>query len=504
MDLPDGVRSSGAWFRIIDSPPNEEVDWLSPITSKYTLCATKSGKVVCWDISSNSQLSSWEPEEKWELWKCRVEFDERMVYFTMARITNDEEEDDRLMEFILMGLHFPADDRPPEFMQIARFSTMGLVINVFLLDPSARILAAFVYNLDTETICLYLIPDWEKREYVLINTGIACPPSSNWSCIIDGGDVVIHCEESARAIQYFYPVRLLKSYMQQMSSDATVIPAVSARLSPVKILEKQFLSPPCLYRVSPASALEETQERVEEDSDPYPAAHWYPESAHFVRQWWPTVPGIPRMSCTVVLLAHHEVDTQCDKYVLAQHYFRVPIRGAQPTDGTVQNHALLRRDDSVIRPAATLALATPPATPTTSEADIPDDELLRLTYVTDPFRIVCIPDASDIGDDDEADRPRPLCAVDFGHAVWIEYVVEEDAGGGSQSLSKRMRFVTFPPPRLIDGMPVRTPDVPCQVHTLQTPPELDLDTVETVNIDQAQGAVIASVKQGQIFILCYS
>lgn len=73
-----------------------------------------------------------------------------------------------------MGLHFPADDRPPEFMQIARFSTMGLVINVFLLDPSARILAAFVYNLDTETICLYLIPDWEKREYVLINTGIAC------------------------------------------------------------------------------------------------------------------------------------------------------------------------------------------------------------------------------------------------------------------------------------------------------------------------------------------
>jgi hypothetical protein len=25
-------------------------------------------------------------EEKWELWKCRVEFEERIVYFTMARI----------------------------------------------------------------------------------------------------------------------------------------------------------------------------------------------------------------------------------------------------------------------------------------------------------------------------------------------------------------------------------------------------------------------------------
>lgn len=27
-----------------------------------------------------------EPEKKWELWKCRVEFDERAVYFTMARV----------------------------------------------------------------------------------------------------------------------------------------------------------------------------------------------------------------------------------------------------------------------------------------------------------------------------------------------------------------------------------------------------------------------------------
>jgi len=25
-------------------------------------------------------------EKKWELWKCRVEFDERAVYFTMARV----------------------------------------------------------------------------------------------------------------------------------------------------------------------------------------------------------------------------------------------------------------------------------------------------------------------------------------------------------------------------------------------------------------------------------
>jgi len=41
------------------------------------------------------------------------------------------------------------------------------------------------------------------------------------------------------------------------------------------------------------------------------------------------------------------------------------------------------------------------------------------------------------------------------------------------------------------------------VRTLQVPDELDLDLVETINIDQSQGAVILSDRDGKIFILCY-
>jgi hypothetical protein len=89
----DGPSSSSAltypqrtWYKVVSAPPSEEVDWLSPITSSYTLCATKSGKVVCWDVQSDSCLAEWNPGERWELWKCRVEFDERTVYFTMAKI----------------------------------------------------------------------------------------------------------------------------------------------------------------------------------------------------------------------------------------------------------------------------------------------------------------------------------------------------------------------------------------------------------------------------------
>jgi len=75
----------GSWYKIVRAPPGEDVDWLSPISSSYTLCATKKGKVVCWDIQTDSSLAEWNPGDKWELWKCRVEFEQRAVYFTMAK-----------------------------------------------------------------------------------------------------------------------------------------------------------------------------------------------------------------------------------------------------------------------------------------------------------------------------------------------------------------------------------------------------------------------------------
>lgn len=74
------------WYKVVRAPPDEEIDWLSPITSSYTLCATKRGKVVCWDVQTDQALAEWNPGEKWELWKCRVEFEQRTVFFTMAKV----------------------------------------------------------------------------------------------------------------------------------------------------------------------------------------------------------------------------------------------------------------------------------------------------------------------------------------------------------------------------------------------------------------------------------
>ena len=203
--------------------------------------------------------------------------------------------------------------------------------------------------------------------------------------------------------------------------------------------------------------------------------------------------------------------------------------------------------------------------------DIQDDALMHLWYVSKPFEVVRVFDTPGMDEEDDvSERPRPLVAVDFGHAVWIEYNEvafgddeqqqqqqpqpdqdqvqdreldqeleleqsgaeeeeeengvengEEDTKTESSEVEveppKRLRFVSFPP-FSVDYDASTELESPLggggggggtahsyegDVRTLETPLELDLGTVETINIDQSQGAIILSDKGGRIFILCY-
>ncbi|KAF4621178.1 hypothetical protein D9613_001133 [Agrocybe pediades] len=418
-------REGQKWYKIVSAPPDEEVDWLSPITSSYTLCATKSGKVVCWDVQTDTCLAEWNPGARWELWKCRVEFEERTVYFTMAKVLTGSYDDDRVMEFVLMRLTFsdgPSGESsrtPPIFSHVTEFRTTGVVMNVFLLDPSIRLLSAFIWVSTSNTIGLYALPDWNNKEYVFIDTGIECVMSSNWSCILYQQNIVIHCEESDAAYQHFYPLSLLRSYTATLD-DTSATPVICGRVAPARTLKKKFIFPlipshdtdddhdnlaesdadseqdaggpssssapqnggssvtqtslaphnhssyiDILLSMVPPSSQETSLSTTSSSSsttlssssgpssssssssmvvsatlppnpNPYPFPPWYPESAHFVRQWWPSLPNIPRVSCTVVLLAAHDQNTHRTRFVLAQHYFRVPLDHAEWENDPIQ------------------------------------------------------------------------------------------------------------------------------------------------------------------------
>ncbi|KAI4522929.1 hypothetical protein K525DRAFT_237416 [Schizophyllum commune Loenen D] len=244
--------------------------------------------------------------------------------------------------------------------------------------------------------------------------------------------------------------------------------------------------------------------------NPFPFPHWYPESVHFVRQWWPSVPGIPRVSCTVCLLVSQDMYGRA-RFVLAQHYFRVPmcpVRLAGPRDSDDEEEqptdagadaglsATSSRTEAVKaaeRRKRAMANWHPrqgevdPNAGKTGQREEGEDAPMQMWYVSSPFDVVC--------------RQRPLVAVDFGHAVWLEYIEPEKEVQVHDE--ERLRFVTFP---LFDDGPDAKDDLRLaegQVRTLEVPKELDLNDVETINIDQSQGAVVLSVREGKIFILCY-
>ncbi|KAF7970813.1 hypothetical protein HWV62_22824 [Athelia sp. TMB] len=533
---PLRTEPDGKCYKVVSSPPKEEIDWLSPITSSYMLCATKSGKVVCWDVASDSSIAEWNPGQKWELWKCRVEFDERAVYFTMAKLLSDPKQlsDDRVMDFILMRLSFPDADvqSPPSFTPVSSFKTTGVVMNVFLLDPRRRILAMFIWVSGPNTIGLYTLLDWDTTAYVYVDTGIECLPTSNWSCILHDDEIVIHSEELDAAHQHFYPIELLQQHERNLSPQFPV-PAISARIYPARTQTRTFIYPPMTQanivseQVPSVSQVHDAATQISNDaSRPIPSSStppmtglntlaiaapstgtgttfaaglfssppWYPESAHFVRQWWPTLPGVPKVSCTVILLADHDPATHRTRFAFAQHYFTVPFDIPD-----IDRASATSNDENTTQPS--------------EDGVSHDPHMMKMWYVSTTHEVVYVQDSMD-DVNDAHDRSRPLVAVDFGHAVWVEYcqpAVERAADVASENPvlePKCLKFVTFP--SMTDDGPAGPNSggnmalLPDAVKTLDVPAELNLDAIETINIDQSQGAVILSSTDGKIFFLFFA
>ena len=74
-----------------------------------------------------------------------------------------------------------------------------------------------------------------------------------------------------------------------------------------------------------------------------------------------------------------------------------------------------------------------------------DDVLMCLWYVSKPFEVVRVFDTPGLDEEelDASDRPRPLVAVDFEHAVWIEYnegTFGDDSSSSSSSSQIRIRI----------------------------------------------------------------
>ncbi|KAE9388153.1 hypothetical protein BT96DRAFT_1004444 [Gymnopus androsaceus JB14] len=191
------------------------------------------------------------------------------------------------------------------------------------------------------------------------------------------------------------------------------------------------------------------------NTNPFPFLPWYPEYAHFVHQWWPTLPNVPQISCTVILLASHNPVTHKTQFVLVQYYFRVPMRNASwigfgergkmgrgrrgfVANGTDDLNGGVVNENGCVDGGATAGSRVPLVSwPSTSRGKGPrkgrasnsdpnsdsatgdkdqdhdeaeaeahvENNALRLWYASDPFEVICLEDQA--LDDEDGMQERP-------------------------------------------------------------------------------------------------
>lgn len=425
----------------------------------------------------------------------------------------------------LMALTFPPEingtlPSKPVFAQLSSFNFPGHVISVYLLDPLRRILSAYIWMQRYNTLGLYVLLDWNIPIYVFIDTGIPCvcfinlfhvimanvslkEPPREWSCIgYESKNVVIHAEEKNHTYQFHYSLEFLRSLgtRKPPGEDAP-------RICPQKTFKHPFLNNHSIYD------------------------RFTSQSAHFVRQWWPTLPHAGRIrqrSCTIILLTFrvpHPSEPEAENcqpllekyppgtylFTIAQHYFSVPLCNEQlrwwyvrdpfeivclpypmgdfidapegiPDDGSEPDENIEEHTQQISHDAGGPELHGPIAEPAHAIAD----------------PLIPVPGgAQEAVEEIENLNAMPLIAVDFGCAVWLEYVrVGSD--------EKRLRFVTFPSvdvDRSVEGFDCMSKDT--EVRTLDIPPEVDLRNVCHIGIDQAQGAIILGLSSSKVFIMRY-
>lgn len=238
-------------------------------------------------------------------------------------------------------------------------------------------------------------------------------------------------------------------------------------------------------------------------------ANYWSYSAHFVRQWWPTLPyedRIRRRSCTIVLLARplpppQEGDQYQDgthQFTIAQHYFSIPLYEEQLRWWYVRQPFEIVCYPHVTTPAGGIAPAF--------EADVQEEVAGEAGEAGGEGGEGGEGGGADGAGEDAveaggaADLPPnthivPLIAVDFGCVVWIEYT----KFGGED---KRLRFVSFPTVD-VDRDDASFSELDSHVRTLETPREIDLSQVCHIGVDQAQASVILGITTGKVFMIRY-
>lgn len=372
----------------------------------------------------------------------------------------------------------------------------------------------------------------------------------------DSENVVIHAEEETRAYQFFYPYSFLYSIATTTPPKSTKVP----RVPPPREISHDFLPMTNPYGnfVTQSSHfvrqwwpmvphLEGIRKRTcamllktwtvpdpEGDppvlgpNDPPPGTHLFTIAQHYVTiplrkeqlRWWfiskpveivcyPHAPIVdpPHPIPPAVFFAENQGDDVEWLTDVSEHVDLftdwVDVAGDDTVDGIEGGPGSRGNTGREIEITLNIGTTEEQALPAQPPEPSPAQQIIFVPLIPTPqpppqAAPVITPQIEFV---DDGVPVVPLVAVDFGLAVWLEYV-------NFRTDEIKIRYAVFPSVDVdratdsFDGMSNENGEG-VAIHTLETPPEIDLRKVCHIGLDQAQGTIILGMRHSQVYILKY-
>ncbi|THH08463.1 hypothetical protein EW145_g2700 [Phellinidium pouzarii] len=470
----------------LDNVVLDHASYVMKFTSRnHLVLPTKDGELIGWDTRTSSRAGNYTMGADSVLINVQGEYSTRSLYWITGRMSIDPENENNLhLKVLRIQFPEPSSSHPITFEDLGDLMTpWSLAAELHFLDASQNMICAVFECSETGTTGLHVILDWKKGLSYICDTGI---PYEYGRAVVglhlsdDKKSIILHTEHLGTEIRRAYSLAFLRSRASvwNRSRSGLVLPVLQ-----------------------PAA---ETSFLWEHDRAAFSDRTMTPHTVWVLPQWWPTYPGVPRRTSTIILFVAI-VDSGSGSgprrvWRAAQHYSNAVERGA---DGGAENN-----DDWKGKGRAE-ELGGAPCSPIRSVIDIMSPVLISLG------------------------NGLPILAQSFNHLGWIEERDEDEevhthARFGQFALKRlhskswilkrrrsrwrrSLKLVTFPDP----GVSPRAHDCTvgeagacyCECTTLKPVtldvPESVLEQTYHMFLDPAAGTITLATEDNELHVYQY-
>ncbi|KAL5501724.1 hypothetical protein ACEPAH_8984 [Sanghuangporus vaninii] len=477
----------------------DHASYIMKFTSqRHLVLPTKSGELVGWDTKTGASSGKYDMGVDSVLINVQGEYETRSLYWITGKISSDPELE-RNLHIKILRIQFPepSSSDPVTFDVLGDLVTpWSLAAELHFLDASQRMICAVFLNEDTGSAGLHVVLDWETGLSYIFDTGIRYEYGRaviGLHLSADKQSIIVRSEECGTEIRRAY-------LLSEMRSHASI-------WNPTRRTAQS------LPLVHPA-ALSLSQWEHEHPSFDFAMA---PHTVWLLPQWWPTFPGVPRRTSTIILYLAllEDPDGQTRRFWrAAQHYSEAVESSTADADRVVYESTATWSRRGKIEGGAPCSFAR-------SVVDIGENAVtISLGH-----------------------HGLPILAQSFNHLGWIEDAIEDESSEheSASTLGKLrpqrllakarrrhrrapkqrtrvLKLVTFPDPGISPVSPKcklnkrskkfgRRHDSICECTTLQ-PVTLDvpssvLDNVYHMFLDPAAGTITLATIDNELHVYQY-